>query len=376
MQRFIAFLLRQRWFVVAATAAALHRRLGRLDAAADRRLPRRHERPGHGPDRGRRALRGRRRAAGHLPDRAADGRRAAGDPGPLALQGRPLPGDRRLRGRHRHLLRAPAGLRAASRGRRSSSRPAWSRSWGRSAPASARSSSTRSRARRSRRWSCAASRTSSSRRSCGRSPGSTRSTASAASSSSTTCSCSPDALLKYDLGLRDVVEALERNNANAAAGFIVRGWEQTYIRGLGQLDGVDDIREVVLKVAEGTPVHVHDVADVVVGPQPRQGAVSRDGKGEAVAGMVIMLRGANSKDVVTRVKETVPRIAEEPAAGGRPQRLLRPHLPDRGLHQDRRRRPARGRHLRDPGPLPLRRGAAHRADRRRRRCRSPSSRPS
>jgi len=118
----------------------------------------------------------------------------------------------------------------------------------------------------------------------------------------------PDALVKYDLGLRDVVEALERNNANAAAGFIVRGWEQTYIRGLGQIKGVDDIREVVLKVDEGTPVHVHDVAEIVVGPQARQGAVSRDGKGEAVAGMVIMLRGANSKDVVSSVKETVPRI--------------------------------------------------------------------
>ncbi len=65
---------------------------------------------------------------------------------------------------------------------------------------------------------------------------------------------------------------------------------------------------MVLKVADGTPVHVHDVAEVVVGPQSRQGAVSRDGKGEAVAGMVIMLRGANSKDVVSRVKETVPRI--------------------------------------------------------------------
>jgi cobalt-zinc-cadmium resistance protein CzcA len=118
----------------------------------------------------------------------------------------------------------------------------------------------------------------------------------------------PDALLKYGLGLRDIVEALERNNANAAGGFIVRGWEQTYIRGLGQFGGIQDIREVVLKVAEGTPVHVHDVAEVVVGPQSRQGAVSRDGKGEAVAGMVIMLRGANSKDVVTSVKETVPRI--------------------------------------------------------------------
>ncbi|OGQ94957.1 MAG: metal transporter [Deltaproteobacteria bacterium RIFOXYD12_FULL_57_12] len=125
----------------------------------------------------------------------------------------------------------------------------------------------------------------------------------------------PDALLKYNLGLRDIVESLEKNNANAAGGFIVRGWEQTYIRGLGQIAGIDDLREVVLKVADGTPVHVHDVAEVVVGPQSRQGAVSRDGKGEAVAGMVIMLRGANSKDVVTSVKDTVPRIQKSLPAG-------------------------------------------------------------
>ncbi len=118
----------------------------------------------------------------------------------------------------------------------------------------------------------------------------------------------PDSLLKYNLGLRDIVAALEKNNANGAGGFIVRGWEQTYIRGLGQMAGIDDISDVVLKVVDGSPVHIHDVAEVVVGPQSRQGAVSRDGKGEAVAGMVIMLRGANSKEVVTSVKETVPRI--------------------------------------------------------------------
>ncbi|MEI6126091.1 MAG: efflux RND transporter permease subunit, partial [Pseudomonadota bacterium] len=118
----------------------------------------------------------------------------------------------------------------------------------------------------------------------------------------------PDALLKYDLTLRDVVEAVEKNNANAAGGFIVRGWEQTYIRGLGLLTGIDDINRIVLKANDGSPVYVKDIADVVVGPQPRQGAVTRDGKGEAVAGMVIMLRDENSKDVVSRVKEVIPKI--------------------------------------------------------------------
>ena len=59
------------------------------------------------------------------------------------------------------------------------------------------------------------------------------------------------------------------------------------------------------------------MADVVVGPQPRQGAVTRDGKGEAVAGMVIMLRGENSKDVVARVKEVIPKIQNSLPKGAR-----------------------------------------------------------
>jgi cobalt-zinc-cadmium resistance protein CzcA len=127
----------------------------------------------------------------------------------------------------------------------------------------------------------------------------------------------PDALLKYGLSLREVVEAIEKNNANAAGGFIVRGWEQTYIRGVGLLTGPDDIGRVVLKSRDGVPLLVRDVADVVVGPQVRQGAVTRDGKGEVVAGMVIMLRGENSKDVVSRVKEAIPRIQNSLPKGAR-----------------------------------------------------------
>jgi cobalt-zinc-cadmium resistance protein CzcA len=118
----------------------------------------------------------------------------------------------------------------------------------------------------------------------------------------------PDDLLKYDLTLREIVEAVGKNNANAAGGFIARGWEQTYVRGLGQFSGIDDIGRIVLKAKDGASVHLFDVADINPGPQPRQGAVTRDGKGEAVAGMVIMLRGENSKEVVTRVKEAIPRI--------------------------------------------------------------------
>jgi cobalt-zinc-cadmium resistance protein CzcA len=120
----------------------------------------------------------------------------------------------------------------------------------------------------------------------------------------------PERLLEYGLTLREVAEALERGNANAAAGLIVRDWEQTYIRGVGLFDSIEDIEAVVLKARDGTPVFVRDLADVAVGPQVRQGAVTRDGEGETVAGMTIMLRGENSRTVVSAVKRSVAAIQE------------------------------------------------------------------
>jgi cobalt-zinc-cadmium resistance protein CzcA len=127
----------------------------------------------------------------------------------------------------------------------------------------------------------------------------------------------PERLLKYDLTLRDVLEALENNNANAGAGYIVKGWEQVYILGKGLFTSLEDIERVVLKSRDGTPVFVRDVADVAIGPEVRQGAVTRDARGESVAGMVIMLRGENSKTVVERVKEAVARIQTSLPQGAR-----------------------------------------------------------
>ena len=118
----------------------------------------------------------------------------------------------------------------------------------------------------------------------------------------------PDKLLKYGLTASEVVEAVERNNANAGGGVVVRGWEQVYLRGVGLLEDIPDIEQIVLKSQDGVPVCVRDVAEVVIGAEPRQGAVTRDGKGEVVAGMIIMLKGENSQDVVSRVKEAVGKV--------------------------------------------------------------------
>ncbi len=120
----------------------------------------------------------------------------------------------------------------------------------------------------------------------------------------------PEALLKFDLTLPAVMEALDRNNANAGGNFIEHGWEQAYVRTSGMIGGIADLENIVLKAEGGTAVRLRDVAAVGVGPQTRQGAVSRDGRGETVAGMVIMLRGENSKLVVDRVKKAIPAVQD------------------------------------------------------------------
>jgi heavy metal efflux system protein len=120
----------------------------------------------------------------------------------------------------------------------------------------------------------------------------------------------PEKLLKYDLTVDDVVAAVEKGNANAGGGVVARGWEQLYLRGVGLLKDIPDIERIVLKSRDGSPVYVRDVADVVVGAEPRQGAVSRDGGGEVVAGMIIMLKGANAQEVVGRVKTAIDRIRD------------------------------------------------------------------
>jgi cobalt-zinc-cadmium resistance protein CzcA len=128
---------------------------------------------------------------------------------------------------------------------------------------------------------------------------------------------SPEKLLKYGLTVSEVVDAVEQGNANAGGGVVVRGWEQLYMRGVGLLKDIPDIERIVLKAKDGSPVYLRDVAEVVIGAEPRQGAVSRDGTGEVVAGMIIMLKGENSQNVVSRTKEAIDKIRGSLPAGVR-----------------------------------------------------------
>ncbi len=118
----------------------------------------------------------------------------------------------------------------------------------------------------------------------------------------------PERLVKYGLTLRDVVEAIEESNSNAGAGYILKGWEQMYIRGIGLFQNIEDVGAVPLRAKDGAPVFLRDLAEIQIGPQARQGAVTRDGKGETVCGMAIMLRGENSKTVVSAVKEAAAQL--------------------------------------------------------------------
>ena len=116
----------------------------------------------------------------------------------------------------------------------------------------------------------------------------------------------PDDLARYRLAITDVFQALERNNANAGGAYLEKGAEQYLVRGEGLIQSLDDIRDVVVSTDDaGTPVYVRQVADVAFAPMVRQGAVTRDGRGEAVAGIVMMLLGANAREVVGNVKQAM-----------------------------------------------------------------------
>lgn len=120
----------------------------------------------------------------------------------------------------------------------------------------------------------------------------------------------PEKLIAYDLSLDDVYRAIEQNNENAGGNVLDRFDEQYIVRGVGLLKSEDDLRNVVLTASAGTPVLVRDVAAVQIGEAVRQGAALLNGEGEAVGGIVMMLKGENGREVVERVKEKVKEINE------------------------------------------------------------------
>jgi cobalt-zinc-cadmium resistance protein CzcA len=106
----------------------------------------------------------------------------------------------------------------------------------------------------------------------------------------------PAKLRALGFTLDDVAEAVEGNNQNIGAGYIERNGQQFLVRVPGQVSGLEEIGNIVLARREGVPIHVHDVAEVAEGPELRSGAATQSGH-EVVMGTVVMLVGANSREV-------------------------------------------------------------------------------
>ena len=121
-------------------------------------------------------------------------------------------------------------------------------------------------------------------------------------------STDPDRVRYFGLTVKDVYSAVARNNANSSGGVLPSHAEQYLIRGTGLIASLDDIRNIMLKEVRGTPVYVKDVAEVAFGTEVRQGALIKNGETEAAGGIMLMIRGGNAREVVTRIKSKVDEI--------------------------------------------------------------------
>lgn len=117
-----------------------------------------------------------------------------------------------------------------------------------------------------------------------------------------------DALRSYNILMREVFEAVNKNNSNAGGSFIEHNSEQYAIRGIGIIENKDDLENIVIKSEHGTPVYLKQIAEIEEAGGIRYGAVTQDGKGEVVAGIVMMLKGANSREVANTVHKKIEEI--------------------------------------------------------------------
>lgn len=118
----------------------------------------------------------------------------------------------------------------------------------------------------------------------------------------------PYALNKYDLVLEDIISTVSNNNRNAGGQFLVMGAEEYLVRGIGLIEKLDDLRNLQLKVVNGTPVRISHVADVDFGNEIRRGVVTRNGVEEVVAGIVMKLYGENTSEVIARLRQKIPEV--------------------------------------------------------------------
>lgn len=118
----------------------------------------------------------------------------------------------------------------------------------------------------------------------------------------------PDVLYSLNITIGDVFEALSRNNQNTGGSYIEKANRAYYIRSEGMISSLDDIGNIVVTNRGGIPIHVSDVGTVKFGSAKRFGAMTRDGKGECVGGIAMMLKGANANVVTKELEARVAKI--------------------------------------------------------------------
>ncbi|UTW66650.1 CusA/CzcA family heavy metal efflux RND transporter [bacterium SCSIO 12643] len=133
---------------------------------------------------------------------------------------------------------------------------------------------------------------------------------------------SPEKLKSLGVTMSEVFEALAANNQNSGGAYIEKNHQANFIRGEGLARSLDDIRKIVLRTENNIPLTINDVATVQYGKAIRYGALTKDGEGEAVGGMILMLKGANSNDVIEAVKNRVEKIQKSLPEGVRIEPFL------------------------------------------------------
>ncbi|NBC03373.1 MAG: CusA/CzcA family heavy metal efflux RND transporter [Bacteroidetes bacterium] len=121
-------------------------------------------------------------------------------------------------------------------------------------------------------------------------------------------SVDPAKLRNFGIGLRDLTDAIENNNSVSGGNYLEHNREQYIIRGFGQIGSVRNIEDIIVKELDSRPIFVRDVATVQLGRQLRQGAVTQDGNGEIVTGIVMMLRGGNGREVIANIDEKIDEV--------------------------------------------------------------------
>jgi len=120
----------------------------------------------------------------------------------------------------------------------------------------------------------------------------------------------PDRLRAMGVSIPDIFTALEKNNQNTGGAYIDKKPNAYFIRGIGLVTSLDDVKKIVVKNSGVVPIYISDVAEVKFGSAVRYGALTYDGEVDAVGGVVMMLKGENSNEVVKRIKEKLPTIQQ------------------------------------------------------------------